>query len=202
MKPTKEAILENKKNKGTSKDYLNYKDMYAKYKAWVLSLSSANLKKNMIISGIIVILLPTISTVGNLFHFPQFITTTISLPAGFLLFAMLLAVAFLSEKKNPERLTLKERYSFNQRLKWVSIAGIVALSLLVFLGPKVPYAFGGIFAMAIGLLVYNGLQRTPSEIEYFDEGVMDPRDEALMLREESRKTKKPKGMSKVEEENE
>lgn len=189
--------MENKSNKGPAKEYLSYKDVYNKYKTWVLSLSNAVLKKNMIIAGIVVVILPTLSTIGNMLHFPQFVTTALSLPAGVMLFAIFLAVAFLAERKNPERITTKERYSFSQRLKWVTIAGIVGLSLLIFVGSKVPYAFGGIFAMAIGLLVYNGLQRTPEEIEYFNEGIMDPRDEAVLLREESRKLK-PQRSSEIE----
>lgn len=185
------------------KDILGFKEMHAKYKFWLLSLSAEALKKYAIFAAVIILILPTIASLLESF-IPQPLIVALAFPAGIGLFLYVLGFAFILERKNPDRLTVKERFSFLQRMKWSIAGGVAALGLIIAIGRYIPYAFGGILVLATALAVYNTLQRTPQEIEYYEKGITDPRDEQDLLREAERakKVNKKGKRSKKEVENE
>jgi hypothetical protein len=177
--------LKQAKNGPESRDVLSFRDIHAKYKTWFFSLSKTTLKKYAIFAGLIIVALPTLATLLSSF-IPQILQVALAFPAGIGLFAYSLGLAFLYEEKYPERLRVKERFSFNQRIKWGVVCGVAALGVLISLGRFIPYAFGGVLVLALALAVYNLLQRTPDEIKLYEAGVVDPRDEADIRREEAR----------------
>lgn len=194
----------NKNNQSSEpRDILGFKDLHAKYKLWLLSLSADALKKYAIFAAVIILVLPAIATLLEKF-IPQAILVALSFPAGIGLFLYVLGIAFILERKNPERITIKERFSFLQRMKGSIAGGIVTLGIVIALGKYLPYAFGGVIVLATALAIYNILQRTPLEIEFYEKGITDPRDEQDILRDtERRKKANKKGKrSKKEVENE
>lgn len=179
-----------------SDDIIGYSDLHRKYKKWFLGLAEPQLKKFAIFAAAIIIILPTIATLLRGF-IPQPLQVALAFPAGILLFLYILGLGFFLQRKNPSRLTLKDRFSFNQRLKIAIIVGIAVLGILISLNSVIPYAFGGIIALSLALSAYDFLQRTPQEIEYYEEGIIDPRDEgkednSLIANKKSRKTKRNK----------
>lgn len=182
----------NKNNQSSDpKDILGFKDMHSKYKLWLLSLPADTLKKYAIFAAVIILVLPTVATLLEKF-IPQAILVALSFPAGIVLFLYVLGIAFILERKNPERTSLKERFSFLQRLKGSIAGGIVMLGIVIALGKYLPYAFGGVIILATALTIYNILQRTPLEIEYYEKGITDPRDEKDILRDAERRKKASK----------
>ncbi len=182
-----------------SKDILGFNDFRAKYKTWLLGLPPKTLKKYAIFAAVIILVLPTVaSLLENII--PKFLTVALAFPAGVGLFAYLLGVAFFIERKRPQKLTIKERFSFSQRMKGTISGGLVAIALIIYVGRYIPYSFGGILALTVALTVYNLLQRTPQEIEIYESGALDPRDEISLKREIERaqKTKKKSKRNKKE----
>lgn len=171
-----------------SRDVLSFSEIHSKYKTWFLTLSEPVLKKYAIFAGVAILALPTIATLlSNII--PQPLQVALAFPAGIALFFFGLGFAFVFEQKHPERLRIKERFSFNQRIKWAVVGGVACLGIIISLGQVLPYAFGGVIVLALALTVYNLLQRTPDEIKLYEAGVVDPRDEADILREEEREKK-------------
>lgn len=185
------------------KDVLGFKELHEKYKSWLLALPAETLKKYAIFSAVIILLLPTIASFLEPF-IPQPLIVALSFPAGIGLFLYVLGIAFVMERKNPERPTLKERFSFIQRMKWSIAGGVAALGVIIAIGRYIPYAFGGVLALVTALTVYNILQRTPQEIEYYEHGITDPRDEEGILREaeNAKKSNKKRKRSRKEVEDE
>lgn len=182
----------NKNNQSSDpKDILGFKELHAKYKSWILSLPADTLKKYAIFAAVIILVLPTIATLLERF-IPQAILVALSFPAGIGLFLYVLGIAFVLERKKPERVTIKERFSFLQRLKGSVAGGIVTLGIIIALGKYLPYAFGGVLVLATALAIYNILQRTPLEIEFYEKGITDPRDEQDILRNAERQKKATK----------
>lgn len=182
------AKRENSQPSG-DKEFLTYNGMHDKFKAWVLNLGSGDLKKYAILAVVAVIVLPGIAT---LLSFPRFLLVVTALPAALGLFLIGLTVAFIHERKKPDWITIKERYSFNQRLKSTIFGGIVVLAFMVPLSAYLPYAYGGVIVCAIALAAYNTIIRTPVEIEYDEQGIMDPRDEKAEMAREARSLKNNK----------
>lgn len=171
------------------KELMTWNDMHDKFKAWVLNLGSGDLKKYAIFAAVIIIALPGIATVLS---FPRFLLVITALPAAFLIFLSGLAFAFIHEAKKPEWKTVKERYSFKQRLKIVIIGGVFIFAFVVFLSSYLPYAYGGVIVGALALTGYNAIIRTPLEIAYDEQGIMDPRDEQAELAREANALKNNK----------
>lgn len=189
-----------KKNKGQASDpddIITYSKIIDKFKTWVLSLNPSTLKKYAIFSIIIIIALPGIAT---LLSFPRFLEVLTSLPAAIGLFALGMGVAIVHQQRKPNWIPIKERYSFSQRLK-ASIFGIIVfLAFMVPLTAYIPYAYGGVIVCAMALGLYNTIMRTPMEIHYDEEDMMDPRDEKAILAREQRSFKTNKKRKSVDDE--
>lgn len=170
------------------KDIVGFKELHQKYKSWLLSLSAETLKKYAIFAAGIIILLTAAASFLEP-YIPQALVVVLAFPAGIGLFLYVLGFTFLLERKHPERKTIKERFSFLQRMKGCVAGGIVALAIIIFMGRSIPYAVGGVLVLLTALSIYNILQRTPQEIEYYEAGLTDPRDEED-LRREAEKAKK------------
>lgn len=191
--------MEKNNQRQSPNDILGFKDFHAKYKSWVLSLPERTLKKYAIFAAVMIILLPTIASLLE-FILPKFLVVALAFPAGIGLFLYILGFTFLLERKNPERPTVKERFSFLQRMKWSIAGGVITLAVIITLGRYIPYAFGGVLVLATTLAVYNLLQRTPEEISYYENGVTDPRDEENILREAERSKKSSKSRKRSKKE--
>lgn len=190
------------KSENPNAEPMGFSDMRNKYQSWVLGLSPKAQKSYGIFALLSILALPTIATVLEvLFNLPRPFQVVLGFPAGIALFLLILGFFTVHARKNPGRKTLKEKFSAMQRIKWSIIGGIAILGLIVSASGFIPYAFGGVIVLAAALGVYNFIQRTPIEIEYYDNGVIDPRDEEAMNRaaERSRKTNNRKKKVKDDE---
>lgn len=175
---------------------LGFSDMRKKYKDWVLKLSVKTQQKYGIFALLAIIVLPTLATLLSL---PRPLQVVLCFPAGIALFLLGLGFAFVYEKNNPSHKTMKERLSASQRIKWGITGGVILLAILISASNFLPYAFGGIIVLASALGVYNFVQRTPTEIAYYENGVLDPRDEESIRRAEQRSRKTNNRKKKVED---
>lgn len=150
---------------------------YDRYVTWVTSLSSGK-KVSFLFIGLL--LIAVLSAVASVPFFTDewylWVQAVIGFPAGVILFAVLVGIAYNTSYKNTEFFELKERFSHNQRLRMVAISAVIIIIIFIFFGRYLPYGVGGTLVVAILLTIYNLMRRTPQEVALARQGIPDPRD--------------------------
>lgn len=161
-----------------------FASMYDRYVNYVHSLSSSQRKSKLILAVVSIIVLAGGSSA--LSFIPLFtsewgiwVQTIIAFPAGILAFAIFIGIQKTTKMNSWKISDFKENYSHRQRIKRVSISLVVIVALLIAardFTQFIPYGLGGALMTALILTCYNLLRRTPQEIVFASQGIIDPRD--------------------------
>lgn len=161
-------------NEKKQETVMSVEPLYQRYKAWVLQKEKSKLTTMLVVGTLIsagviagVTLVPMI---------PAWAYPFIVFPIGIFLFLGMLAIAFRSAEANPDRLTIKERWSFKRRIRVFAVVAIIFVTLLLGARTYIPEAVGGAITIAALLGLYNAIRRSPDEIRLDAEGIADPRD--------------------------
>lgn len=161
-------------NEKKQETVMSVEPLYQRYKEWVLQKEKSKLTTMLVVGTLIsagviagVTLVPMI---------PAWAYPFIVFPIGIFLFLGMLAIAFRSAEANPDRLTIKERWSFKRRIRVFAVVAIIFVTLLLGARTYIPEAVGGAITIAALLGLYNAIRRSPDEIRLDAEGIADPRD--------------------------
>lgn len=87
-----------------------------------------------------------------------------------------LGIAIRRANADEDIITIKERFSFRQRLKLATIVSIVFVAALLSVSQYIPNSIGGVTAIVYVLSAVNTIRRTPAEVEINQLGLIDERD--------------------------
>jgi hypothetical protein len=87
-----------------------------------------------------------------------------------------LGVVQRTELGEHEIFQMREKYSFNQRLKRIAVWFAIFALVFIPLGRYIPYGLGGAFLIVLVMTSLTIARRTPQELLWAKEGVPDPRD--------------------------
>lgn len=150
---------------------------YDRFVSWVEDLSPAKRKSNLILGIILTAILASISSISLVkADWYQWVQALVGLPAGFILFGILVGIMKTTKVGNWEVFGFKARNSAAQRVKKLIVAIVILIIFFMLVGAYIPYGVGGTLMVAIALTIYNLLRRTPEEIMLAKQGVVDPRD--------------------------
>lgn len=117
-----------------------------------------------------------IAAVSLLSFIPQWLNPFITFPIGLFIFLVALYYVHQYQENNPDKLTIKERWSFKSRIKIFAIIGVVYTALLLLASQYIPNALGGVITIAVIFGMYNVIRPSPDEIALAELGLADPRD--------------------------
>lgn len=166
-------MVKKKKIQTDEKDLFGVEKYYNKYAQWTVDLSQG---KGIAIIIVGLILSSGIVATTLLLPLPEWSIPLLTWPIGLFIFLVLLAIAIRRANNDEDIVTVKERFSFRQRIKIGIIVTIVFVAILLSVSSYIPNSIGGIAAIVYVLSFINTIRRTPEEIELFNLGLIDERD--------------------------
>lgn len=167
-------MAKKKKVQTDEKDLLGVEKYYNKYAKWAV-----NLPPSKVVAGTIVGLIVSagiILTTMVVSSLPSWSIPLITWPIGLFLFLAGLGIAIRRANADEDIITIKERFSFRQRLKLATIVSIVFVAALLSVSQYIPNSIGGVTAIVYVLSAVNTIRRTPAEVEINQLGLIDERD--------------------------
>lgn len=150
---------------------------YDRFVTWVENMSPAKRKSNLIVGIILTVLLAGVSSIPLVkADWYQWVQAFVGLPAGFILFGILVGIMKTTKVGEWNIMGFKARNSAAQRIKKLLVVIAILVIIFMLIGAYIPYGVGGTLMVAIALTIYNLLRRTPTEIALAKQGVIDPRD--------------------------
>lgn len=172
------------KQKARDQELGGFASMYDRYVNYVTSLSASQRKSKLILSIVVIVVLVGISSVLSFIplftsEWGTWVQTIIAFPAGILAFAIFIGIQKTTKMSSWKISSFKETYSHRQRIKRVSVSLVVVVAVLIVsrdFTELIPYGLGGALMTAVILTCYNLLRRTPEELVFASQGIIDPRD--------------------------
>lgn len=159
--------------------YEGFGYFYDRFTNWVQAMPSSKRKINFA-TGLLAVVVLSAAASFNLIDATWYIwvQTAIGLPAGIILFAILVGIYKTTKINEWKIFKFKENNSAAQRVRKMLV--VIALVIIFFLlvSPFLSnyYGLGGALMTATALIIYNILRRTPEEIALAKQGIIDPRD--------------------------
>lgn len=163
-----------KREKQEPQDLLGVEKYYSIYYRWCSNLPSS--KARLYFFSGVVISLAVIAATIFIPLIPDFALPFLTWPIGVFAFLAGLCIAIRYGETHEEHITVKERFSFKQRIRILSIVSVVVIVLLLYCSQWIPSALGGTILIAYILTVVNTVRRTQGEIEIANLGLIDERD--------------------------
>lgn len=167
-------MAKKKKVQTDEKDLLGVEKYYNKYANWSVNVPRSK-GIGIIITGLIISAILIVGTI-MLSFLPQWSIPLLTWPIGLFLFLAGLAVAIRRANNDEDIITVKERFSFRQRVKIATIVTIVFVGILLSVSSYIPNSIGGAATIVYVLSAINTIRRTPEEVEMSQLGIIDERD--------------------------
>lgn len=167
------------KQKDNSSQFEGFGYLYERFVNWVIAMPSAKRKLNLILGIITTVVLSTLASIKFVdADWYLWVQTIIGLPAGIILFCILIAVSKTTRIGGLSIFQFKANNSAAQRLRKLLVVIALVIILFLLVGPFLSqyYGIGGTLMTATFLTIYNLLRRTPEEIALAKQGIIDPRD--------------------------
>lgn len=167
-------MAKKKKVQTDEKDLLGVEKYYNKYANWAVNVPRSK-GIGIVVTGLIISAILIVGTI-MLSFLPQWSIPLLTWPIGLFLFLAGLAVAIRRANNDEDIITVKERFSFRQRVKIATIVTIVFVGILLSVSSYIPNSIGGAATIVYVLSAINTIRRTPEEVEMSQLGIIDERD--------------------------
>lgn len=135
-------------------------------------------------SVVILALIAVVSVLDKIMGLPRFVEVILALPLAVGALAVIMGFVHRQVMKNGDKPTLRDRFSPIQRLRLGFVAYAVLLVFLFGTNGTLPTTLGAITALSVGLSIYHFIRRSKEEIAMAEAGIVDPRDEKVIVEDE------------------